>query len=128
MTSPLWYSAKWQLSVIALISTSLLVEDRVKAYSYALGSVVYLIPNLYFVHYAFRYSGAQYAPLIVRAFGWGESGKIALSALGFVLLYHFVSPIDHAAVFAGFASMIIVQWWVASRIAKRYGGDQKMKE
>lgn len=126
MISPVRYSAISQLTVVILTSATLWLVDAVVAYSYALGSIVYLIPNLYFVHYAFRYSGAENAFLVARSFGWGESGKLALSAVGFVLLYRLVSPLNHVAVFAGFTSMIILQWVIAARIVKARAKHQQV--
>ncbi|MFL0803622.1 MAG: ATP synthase subunit I [Agarilytica sp.] len=116
MKSPVRYSAVTQLSVVLLITSVLLTEDAVTAYSYCLGALVYVLPNLYFVHYAFRFAGTQNVPLIARSFSWGESGKIALASLGFVLVYRLVEPISHPSLFAGFFSMIIFQWFIAYRI------------
>lgn len=118
MTSPVWYSAKYQLSLLTLVGTVLAINDIGIAYSFVLGSLIYIIPNLYFVHYAFRYSGAQYASLIAQSFSSGESGKLVLAALGFVLVYRFVKPLHSPALFAGFSFMIILQWFVAAKIVK----------
>ncbi|WP_245929271.1 ATP synthase subunit I [Agarilytica rhodophyticola] len=118
MTSPVWYSAKYQLSLLTLVGSLLAINDVGIAYSFVLGSLIYIIPNLYFVHYAFRYSGAEYAPLIARSFSSGESGKLVLAALGFILVYRFVKPIHSPALFVGFSFMIVLQWFVAAKIVK----------
>ncbi len=116
MKSPVWLNALSQLFIMMLVSLVLLAVDAVTAYSYSLGALVYIIPNLYFVHYAFRYSGAQNAPLIAQSFSWGESGKVALASCGFILVFRFVDPLNHASLFVGFFSMIVFQWFVAARI------------
>jgi len=54
----------------------------------------------------FRYS------LIVQA-----TSKLWLSALGFALLFRFAQPLNVVAVFAGYITMIITQWWLARKIA-----------
>jgi len=125
VASPVWFSAKFELSVLILISAMLILGSGVAAYSFALGGLIYVIPNLYFVHYAFRFQGAVLAPLIVRSFGWGESGKIALVAVGFVLVYRLIDPLHDLSVFAGFGTMIVIQWFVAVRLIERHCQPEK---
>ncbi|MFL0811031.1 MAG: ATP synthase subunit I [Agarilytica sp.] len=116
MKSPVWYSLLSHLALLLVLTGLIYTIDRVFAYSFFYGGIVYSIPNLYFVYYAFRYSGAALAPLITQSFSWGESGKMALSAVGFALVFRFVGTLNHLALFAGFLTMIIFQWFVASRI------------
>ncbi len=116
--SPLWFSAKYQFTGLALMLLVLVWVDDSVALSFALGGLLYIVPNLYFVHYAFRYQGAERAPLIARSFNWGESGKFALAATGFVAVYRFVEPLRDLALFAGFTTMIVIQWWVATRLVE----------
>lgn len=118
MKSPVWYSLISHLTLLLVLTGLLYAVEQVVAISFLLGGLVYSIPNLYFVHYAFRYSGAVLAPLITQSFSWGESGKMALSAVGFALVFRFVETLNHVALFAGFLTMIIFQWFVASRIVK----------
>ncbi len=118
VTSPVWFNAKAQFLLLLVVSLALLAVDDVHAYSFCLGGLVYVVPNLYFVHYAFRYRGAKNALLIARSFSWGESGKIALAVCGFILVYRFVHPLNHAALFSGFLASIIIQWFVAFFIVK----------
>ncbi len=118
MKSPVWFNAKVQCTLLLLVSFALLAVDRVVAYSFCLGGLVYVIPNLYFVYYAFRYSGASLVPYIMQSFSKGESGKIALAAMGFALVFRFVEPLHAAALFAGFIAMIILQWFIAAYMAK----------
>ena len=125
MVSPVWLSAKYQLLFVGIVAPSLAFWDIEVGYSFGLGCLVYVIPNLYFVHYAFRYRGAEEAQRIAQSVNWGESGKIALAALGFVLVYRFVSPLHHLSVFLGFFSMIVLQWFVAVRIVNRMATNQK---
>lgn len=55
-------------------------------------------------------------PWITRSFSWGESGKLALAALGFALAFRLVRPLHVPLLFTGFCSMIILQWFVARRV------------
>lgn len=108
---------KWQLIVLAGLSAGGLLINVIAAYSVMCGAGIYIVPNIYFSLYAFRYRGAQLAPWIARSFSWGESGKFALAAVGFALVFNFVQPLNVAMVFAGFCSMIILQWFVARKIS-----------
>jgi len=121
--SPIWFSIKYQLFSLAVVSTVLLISSTPAAYSFAVGGLVYVVPNLYFMHYALRYSGSDHVPLIAQSFSMGESGKLALAAVGFVLVFRFVNPLHVFALFAGFISMIILQWFIAAKIATAMGSN-----
>ncbi len=78
-----------------------------------------MLPNMYFTYYAFRYNGADWAPWIRLSFLKGEMGKLMLAAVGFALVFRFVSPLDEAFLFLGFGIMIGLQLWIACKIANR---------
>lgn len=120
--SPLWFSMKVQGSALCVTSLLLGLWGKNTAYSFFIGGMIYLLPNLYFVYYAFRFRGAEHAVSIARSFVWGEMGKLALSAFGFILAFRMMPTINHKALFAGFVSMIILQWLVAAKLTHR--GDQ----
>ncbi len=116
--SPVLIHAVSQLSTLLLISLVLFAADAVTAKSFFLGGLVYIVPNLYFVYYAFRYSGAPLALYIMQSFSKGESGKIALATMGFALVFRFVEPLSPVALFAGFVLMIVLQWFIAAYILR----------
>ncbi len=120
MKSPVWMCAKYQSTVLCVITALIIsgIGDKRFALSFFLGGIVYILPNLYFVHYAFRYRGAQAASLISSSFVWGEAGKLALCACGFIAVYRLYPNVHHGVLFAGFLSMIVTQWWVASKVVK----------
>ncbi len=118
MKSPVLFSAKCQFSVIITVTLGLWFFDQVVAKSYAVGGIIYAVPNLYFVYYAFRYSGSDNVPHIARSLTWGESGKFVLAACGFALVYRLVDTVHTIGLFAGFISMIIVHWFVAAQIVR----------
>lgn len=128
MKSPVLIHAVSQLSILLLITLMLCAADVVIASSFFWGGLVYVVPNLYFVHYAFRYSGASLAPYIMQSFSKGESGKIALAAMGFALVFRFVKPLNSAALFAGFILMIVLQWFIAASIAKARDNSHSVNE
>lgn len=119
MKSPVWISAKYQSIVLCVIAALVSIGSKELALSYFFGGVIYILPNLYFVHYAFRYRGADAASLISSSFVWGEAGKLSLCACGFVVVYRFYPGVHHTALFAGFVSMIVLQWWVANKVVKQ---------
>ena len=74
----------------------------VAGYSGLCGSLIALLPNMYFAHRAFRFSGARAAQAIVRSFYAGEAGKLILTAVLFALAFVVVQPLNVAGLFAGF--------------------------
>ena len=118
MKSPIAVSLFHQILIILPVSTTLFFWDKDAAYSFALGAAVFVVPNLYFTIYAFRYRGAELSRWISRSFSWGESGKLALTAVGFALVFRFYETVQVPTMFVGFISMIVLQWWVARKIAK----------
>lgn len=118
MKSPVLFSAKWQFAVSFTVTGLLWLADAIIAKSYVLGSFIYAIPNLYFVHYAFRYAGTRNISLIARSLAWGESGKFVLAACGFMMTYRLAGEVHNGSLFAGFVSMILIQWFVAARIIR----------
>ena len=89
------------------------------AYSLLSGGLICVIPNAYFASYAFRYTGARAAPMIARAFFWGETGKFLLTVVGFGAVFLLVKPLDALALFSAFGAMILVQWIVTARMLSR---------
>ncbi len=59
------------------------------------------------------------AQWIAKSFNWGESGKLALTAVGFALVFRLVEPLHVPSLFAGFCSVLVLQWFIAIRITKR---------
>lgn len=93
--------------------------SKVVAYSALLGGVLFILPNAYFTAYAFRYSGANSPQRVARAFVWGESGKLALTVVGFAVVLRMVQPLNVAVVMITYSLMIASQWLIASEVAKR---------
>ncbi len=83
----------------------------VAGYSGLCGGLIAWLPNLYFAHKAFRFSGARAAQAIVRSFYAGEAGKLVLTAVLFALVFAGVKPLDAAALFGVFLLTQLVNWF-----------------
>lgn len=80
----------------------------VAAYSVLLGGLAYILPNAYFVRFAFRGSGQQTPHAILRWFYIGEAGKLVLTGVIFAVCFALVKPLNVIAIFVTYILMIIV--------------------
>jgi ATP synthase protein I len=120
LKSPVFFCLKYQALASTLLVVVALVFGKVYVISITLGAAIYILANLYFTLYAFRYRGASATVWIAQSFSWGESGKFALTAVGFALVFRFVEPLHEPTLFAGFSSMIILQWFIGRQLAKAF--------
>ncbi|WP_313514429.1 F0F1 ATP synthase subunit I [Pseudomonas sp.] len=107
--------------VLLLIAASFLWLSRgtVAGYSGLCGGLIAWLPNLYFAHKAFRFSGARAAQAIVRSFYAGEAGKLILTAVLFALTFAGVKPLEPLAVFGVFLLTQLVSWFSPLLMRKR---------
>ncbi|SEK57831.1 ATP synthase protein I [Pseudomonas agarici] len=101
--------AQW---VILLVAALVLWQwyGGVAGYSGLCGGLIASLPNMYFAHRAFRFSGARAAQSIVRSFYAGEAGKLILTAVLFALTFAGVKPLAPIAVFGVFVLTQSVSW------------------
>jgi ATP synthase protein I len=99
----------YQFAIILVVSLGFALEGWPKALSSAMGGIAAFIPNLYF---ALRISGAagQEAGKVLRSFYIGESVKLLLTALLFMLIIQ-IPNIDILPLLAGFISALSVFWF-----------------
>ncbi|NQD95595.1 F0F1 ATP synthase subunit I [Pseudomonas sp. CrR25] len=99
--------------LVALLAAVVLWQWRgtVAGYSGLCGGLIGWLPNLYFAHKAFRFSGARAAQAIVRSFYAGEAGKLVLTAVLFALTFAGVKPVEALAVFGVFLLTQLVNWF-----------------
>lgn len=83
----------------------------VAGYSGLCGGLIAWLPNVYFAHKAFRYSGARAAQAIVRSFYAGEAGKLIFTAVLFALTFAGLKPLAPLAVFGVFILTQLVSWF-----------------
>lgn len=101
-----------QLAVTLLVAAVLYGwRGPVSGCSGLCGGLIAWLPNVYFAHKAFRFSGARAAQNIVRAFYAGEAGKLILTAVLFTLAFVVVKPLDAPALFGGFVLALSVGWF-----------------
>ncbi len=101
-----------QLLVLLLLALVLWQwQSPVAGYSGLCGGLIAWLPNLYFAHKAFRFSGARAAQAIVRSFYAGEAGKLVLTAVLFALTFAGVKPLEPLAVFGVFVLTQLVNWF-----------------
>ncbi|MGQ7960201.1 F0F1 ATP synthase subunit I [Pseudomonas sp. SP16.1] len=90
----------------------------VAGYSALLGGVIAWLPNLYFAHKAFRFSGARAAKDIVRSFYAGEAGKLILTFVLFALTFAGVQPLEAPVLFGVYLLTLLVSWFAPLLITK----------
>ena len=99
--------------VVILLAVAALYGWRgaVSGYSGLCGGLIAWLPNLYFAHKAFRFSGARAAQSIVRSFYAGEAGKLILTAVLFALAFVVVKPLEAPTLFGVFVLALSVGWF-----------------
>ncbi|MFI8746373.1 F0F1 ATP synthase subunit I [Pseudomonas sp. NPDC077186] len=90
----------------------------VAGYSALLGGMIAWLPNLYFAHKAFRFSGARAAREIVRSFYAGEAGKLILTFVLFALTFAGVKPLEAPVLFGVYLLTLLVSWFAPLLITK----------
>jgi len=105
-----------QLGLSGLISVLFLLRGQDAAISALAGGLICAIPNAYFIHKAFKYSGAQQVSYVLRSFYQGGTWKMVLTAIGFAAAYKLIHPLDFLALFSAFVAVQAVNFF-ASKIA-----------
>jgi len=80
-----------------------------KALSPALGGAAAFIPNLYFALRIYRSAGHE-AKKIVRSFYVGESGKLLLTAVLFIMIFQ-IQAIEILPLLTGYVTALSVFWF-----------------
>lgn len=108
--------------VVLLLAAVVLWQWRgmVSGYSGLCGGLIAWLPNVYFAHKAFRFSGARAAQNIVRSFYAGEAGKLILTAVLFALTFAGVKPLEAPAVFGVFLLTLMVSWFAPLLMRTRF--------
>ncbi|AVO53157.1 F0F1 ATP synthase subunit I [Ectopseudomonas mendocina] len=93
-------------------------RGNVAGYSALIGGLIAWLPNLYFAHKAFRFSGARAAREIVRSFYAGEAGKLILTFVLFALTFAGVKPMEAPMLFGAYLLTLMVSWFSPLLITK----------
>ena len=102
---------KWliiEMAVLLILSLLWLLESRLAGYSALIGGLIFVIPNAYFAHRAYRYQGARQMHLAVSNIFRAESIKLALTAVFFAAVFNLMEPIHVPALLFTFAVMVVM--------------------
>lgn len=97
-----------QLSVLLPLGVAMWFYDATTSYSFLLGGLIHLIPNVYFAIQAFRYRGARQMRQTMGALAKGEILKFLMCVIGLVLAVIYLGAEHIVALFIGFIVMTVV--------------------
>ena len=98
-----------QLSVLLVLSAFAFWNDSLLGFSVLVGGLNQIVPQAWFSYYAFKHGGANKTHLILRSMYRGETGKILLTASGFVAVFVLVDDLNMLGFMATFIAMIPLQ-------------------
>ncbi len=113
----------WQLLMIICLAFVLFLFGGLKSgLSTLLGGLAYWFPTLLFVWRVFNREGARAARRFLLLFVAGESIKLLLSGILFVLILKYL-PVNLLSVLIGFVGAVIA-FWIASMIMLAEGVNE----
>lgn len=98
-----------QLSVLLVLSAFAFWNDSLLGFSVLVGGLNQIVPQAWFSYYAFKYGRANKTHLILRSMYRGETGKILLTASGFVTVFVLFDDLNILGFMATFVAMIPLQ-------------------
>lgn len=98
-----------QAVLILLIASLGLFKEFQVAIALLSGGIAVFVSNCFFVYKAFSKSGAQANKQVIRAFYFGETVKIILSA-GLIVASFLLLPGFEVYVLAGYVAALLCQW------------------
>jgi ATP synthase protein I len=102
----------WQLvGIVVLALFALLTSGITSGFSVLAGGMAYGLPNLIFVWRVFKFAGAHQMTQFITAFFLGETMKLVLSALLFLVIVKYLS-VSLLSGLIGFAGAIVSFWIV----------------
>lgn len=95
---------------LLLITVSILIAllDIKAGYSFLIGGLIFILPNMYFAAKVFRYSGAQMATQVTQSFYRAESGKFVISLVFFAVVFSVVKPLNITALFLAYLLLALI--------------------
>jgi ATP synthase protein I len=119
---PLYRVFIYQLAVLLPASGMLWLWDTVLALSVLVGGLVQMVPQAWFASQAFKYTGAQQAPIVVRAMYRGETGKVVLTAALMAVVFTLYKQWHYPALLLSFSAMIPLQVFLTKRALQKSVG------
>lgn len=98
-----------QLSILLVLSAVAFWNESLLGFSVLVGGLNQLVPQAWFSYYAFKYGRANKTHLILRSMYRGETGKILLTASGFVTVFVLFDDLNILGFMATFVAMIPLQ-------------------
>lgn len=118
MASPVWFCLTRQLGLL-LVLLGLVSLVRIEwIYSVTVAAALYVVPQLYFTHYTFRYRDLSNAALLVYSSKWGELGKFLLTISGFALVWRFCPDIEVVVLMSVYGTFWLAQLFIANALLK----------
>lgn len=114
---PVYRISLAQFALTFICSLLFLMRSKDAAISALAGGLICAIPNAYFIHKAFLYSGARQVTQVLQSFYQGGMWKMVLTAIGFAAAFKLIQPLDFLALFITFVVVQCVNVFV-SKIAK----------
>lgn len=104
------YKLLWlQLAMTVVITLLLLIyTGMAQAGSALLGGLTFILPQAFFVKFAFRESDQRAPGRILYWLYAGEAGKLVLAGVMFALCFTLVKSLDAVVFFAIFIGMILI--------------------
>jgi len=108
-------------AALLLCAGLLLVVGRVEAWSTLLGSLIYLVPNLYFALRTLSRRHGLSGPKVLAAMYIGQIWKMVLVVLGFSLVFVLVEPLSPFSLFGAFILQQVLGWIAYARMMPTTG-------
>lgn len=105
-----------QLTLTLVCTGLFLIRSQDAAISALAGGLICAIPNAYFIHKAFLYTGARQVQPMLQSFYQGGTWKMLLTAIGFAAAFKLIQPLDFLALMTTFVLVLCVNVFV-SKIA-----------
>lgn len=98
--------------------------DPVKAVSVVAGCLVFFLPSAYFTFSALPRSHSGGSAWFLVSFLKGQFGKLALTAVGFALVFRFVSPLHVPSFFVVYSVLLLIHVLVVAGWQNALGRKQ----
>ncbi|HMW70284.1 MAG TPA: ATP synthase subunit I [Cellvibrionaceae bacterium] len=118
MANPVWFCLSRQLCLMLVLLGLVSLVQVEWVVPAALGAALFIVPQLYFTHYTFRYRGLSNAALMVYSSKWGELGKFLLTVSGFALLWRFYPSVNVIVLMSVYGVFWLAQLFIANALMK----------
>lgn len=108
MQVPIGYWLLLELIAVGVLAVCWTIESRLAGYSALVGGLIFVIPNAYFAHRAYRFQGARQMHQAVGNLFRAESIKLALTAVFFAAVFILMEPVHVPALLFTFAVMVVI--------------------